>query len=314
MLRTEATCNQSIVSMNPRDEMQLIPELLFFVLKGIYQEIRNMTGDKQRSGLNMKIIKRILVPKPPLSIQRELVSQLRDEQEIVNANKKLIGIYEQKIKDKIAEVWGCGTSQATVENKADEMADEQVRATTPYKDDAAVVCLLLSEMEKFQRPTTEFFIQKHIFSAKHHLHLPVNSVFKRKVAGPWSQELRWKAIEAAIKMNWLRWEESCLVAGSAFQKALSHAAIVLGESAAQLAQLVKNLKGFGNNGLERWTTVLKVVEDLKEMQQPITRHNIQHEIDNWRDKRLKKIFAEESVDHTIKMMLKHNWLSPLDKP
>lgn len=26
--------------------------------------------------------------------------------DIVNANKKLIEIYEQKIKDKIAEVWG----------------------------------------------------------------------------------------------------------------------------------------------------------------------------------------------------------------
>ncbi|MBA7676798.1 hypothetical protein ES703_85043 [subsurface metagenome] len=217
-------------------------------------------------------------------------------------------MYEQKIKDKIAEVWGFTTSQATVEIKADKMADEQVRATTPYKDDAAVICLLLAEMEKFQRSTTEFFIQKHIFVAKHHLHLPVNSVFKRKVAGPWSQELRWKAIEAAIKMNWLRWEKKRFVAGSAFEKALNHAATVLGEGTAQIAQLVENLKAFGNNGLERWTTVLKVVEDLKETQQPITRSNIQREINSWPGKRLKEIFAEQSVDHTIKMMLKHNWL------
>lgn len=186
----------------------------------------------------------------------------------------------------------------------------RVRATTPYKNDAAVVCLLLSEMEKLQRPTTEFFIQKHIFVTKHHLHLPVNSLFVRKTAGPWSHELKQKVIFAAVKMNWLRWDKNHLVAGSAFEKALNHAATVLGESAAKITKLVDDLKAFGNNGLERWTTVLKVVEDLKEQGQPITQNNIQREIDNWPEKRLKEIFAEKSVDHTIAMMLKHKWLPP----
>jgi len=266
-----------------------------------------VTGAAQPK-LNQAKLNSIPIPLPSSTIQKGIVGQIESEQQIVNDNKKLIEMFEHKIKDKIAEVWGFGTSQVTVESKADEMADEQVRATTPYKNDASVVCFLLAEMEKRQRPTTEFFIQKHIFVAKHHLHLPVNSVFKRKVAGPWSQELRWKAIEAAIKMNWLRCEKKRFVAGSAFEKALNHAATVLGEGTAQIAQLVEDLKTFGQKGLERWTTVLKVVQDLKEMQQPITRANIQHEIDNWRDKRLKEIFAEESVDYTIKMMLKHKWL------
>ena len=43
---------------------------------------------------------------PPLSVQKEIVAQIEAEQEIVNANKKLVEIYEQKIKDKIGEVWG----------------------------------------------------------------------------------------------------------------------------------------------------------------------------------------------------------------
>jgi len=46
------------------------------------------------------------IPLPPLSIQQEIVAQIEAEQEMVNANKKLIKIYEQKIKDKIGEVWG----------------------------------------------------------------------------------------------------------------------------------------------------------------------------------------------------------------
>ncbi|GAF69413.1 unnamed protein product, partial [marine sediment metagenome] len=105
-----------------------------------------------------------------------------------------------------------------------------------------------------------------------------------------------------------------LVCGPSFNKGLNHAATVLGESAAQLVQLVKDLKTFGPNGLERWTTVLKVVEDLKDTQQPVTRSNIQREINSWPGKRLKEIFAEESIDYTIAMMLRHNWLPPLDKP
>ena len=46
------------------------------------------------------------IPLPPLSVQKEIVTQIEAEQEMVNANKKLIEIYEQKIKDKIGEVWG----------------------------------------------------------------------------------------------------------------------------------------------------------------------------------------------------------------
>lgn len=283
---------------------KVVPQFVYYQLFEEYlqKQMIDRMGKGAYPSINQKDVQELQIPLPSLPAQQEIVAQIEAEQQIVNANKKLIKIYDQKIKDKIAEVWGCGTSQAAV------------RATTPYKNDAAVICLLLQEMEKLQRPTTEFFIQKHIFVTKHHLHLPVNSRFHRKVAGPWSQELKRKAIHAAIKTNWLNWDkQGNLVRGPSFNKGLNHAAMVLGESAAQLAQLVKNLKGFGNNGLERWTTVLKVVEDFKETQQPITRSSIQREINNWPGKSLKEIFAEESVDYTITMMLKHNWLPPLNK-
>ena len=47
---------------------------------------------------------RIQIPLPHLSIQKEIVAQIEAKQEIVNANKKLIEIYEKKIKEKIGEV------------------------------------------------------------------------------------------------------------------------------------------------------------------------------------------------------------------
>lgn len=53
-----------------------------------------------------KIIEETTIPIPPLDSQRQIVSQIEKEQELVNANKQLIEIFEQKIKDRIATVWG----------------------------------------------------------------------------------------------------------------------------------------------------------------------------------------------------------------
>ena len=56
--------------------------------------------------IDKKSVRDINIPLPPLSTQKEIVAQIEAEQEMVNANKKLIEIYEQKVKDKIGEVWG----------------------------------------------------------------------------------------------------------------------------------------------------------------------------------------------------------------
>ncbi len=104
ILRTEAACNQSLVSINPEKD-KLLSEFLLYVLKGKYQEIRNINGDNQRGGLNMPIIRSIEIPLPPLKIQKQIVEKIESERALVKSNKKLIEIYEQKIKDKIYDIW-----------------------------------------------------------------------------------------------------------------------------------------------------------------------------------------------------------------
>ena len=105
ILRIVAACNQSLVSIDP-DSEKLISEFLLYSLKSKYQEIRDINGDNQRGGLNMPIIRKIEIAIPSLKIQKQIVSQIEAEQKLVESNKKLIKIYEQKIKDKITEVWG----------------------------------------------------------------------------------------------------------------------------------------------------------------------------------------------------------------
>jgi len=48
----------------------------------------------------------VKIPVPNNKIQNGIVFRIEKEQELVNANKQLIEIFEQKIKDRIAKVWG----------------------------------------------------------------------------------------------------------------------------------------------------------------------------------------------------------------
>jgi|CZKV01.1.fsa_nt_gi type I restriction enzyme S subunit len=75
ILRTRATCNQSLVSIYPNEPEKLLPEFLYANLHGRYQEIRQMTGDSgnDRRGLNMTLIGNIEIPIAPLPDQRRIV-------------------------------------------------------------------------------------------------------------------------------------------------------------------------------------------------------------------------------------------------
>lgn len=73
LLRIEgATCNQSIVSINPNDKNELSSDYLFYYLKSQYQQIRNITGDRDRAGLNMPLIRGIEIPLPPIFEQERI--------------------------------------------------------------------------------------------------------------------------------------------------------------------------------------------------------------------------------------------------
>jgi type I restriction enzyme M protein len=83
-----------------------LPEFLYLQLNAKYKEIRDITGDNQRSGLNMPIIRGIKICLPEISIQDELVRGFKEEGKLVKNNIVLIEKFEQKIKDRIAKVWG----------------------------------------------------------------------------------------------------------------------------------------------------------------------------------------------------------------
>jgi type I restriction enzyme M protein len=56
--------------------------------------------------INQSIVERIPIPLPDLDTQRAIVARIEEEQRLVNANKELIRLFEQKIKTAINRVWG----------------------------------------------------------------------------------------------------------------------------------------------------------------------------------------------------------------
>jgi len=78
LLRTEATCNQSMVSIYPKDPTRLLPEYVYANLYGRYQEIRRITGDdgNDRRGLNMTLVRNIEIPIAPIEQQERIVAIL----------------------------------------------------------------------------------------------------------------------------------------------------------------------------------------------------------------------------------------------
>jgi len=70
----------------------------------IIQKIKFTNGEHKRYWISE--YSKIKIPLPPLEVQKQIVEKIEEEQKIVEANKELIKLFEQKIKDKISELWG----------------------------------------------------------------------------------------------------------------------------------------------------------------------------------------------------------------
>lgn len=106
ILEIEAAINQAVAAISCSEKID--NEFLFYQLMALYEHLRRISDARggNQSNLNGKLIKELKIVVPDLETQRQIVSQIEKEQELVNANKQLIEIFEQKIKDRIAKVWG----------------------------------------------------------------------------------------------------------------------------------------------------------------------------------------------------------------
>lgn len=91
-LNIEVTCNQSLAGFLPKEE-KFYSKYLFYNLQNRYSEIRGLTGDGARNGLNLGILRDILIPLPSIEEQRRtasILSQIDEKiEEYENKKQKL---------------------------------------------------------------------------------------------------------------------------------------------------------------------------------------------------------------------------------
>ena len=86
------------------DNNKLYPLYLYTYLLGF--DLTTISNSAGIALINNGDISNVLIPLPSLETQKKIVEKIEEEQKIIEANKKLIDLFEQKIKDKISELWG----------------------------------------------------------------------------------------------------------------------------------------------------------------------------------------------------------------
>jgi restriction endonuclease S subunit len=104
VLEIEAATNQAITALLPNEKVN--PYFLNSILissRDYWRQVANST--RKDPNITKGDILRFNIPLPSLEEQKQIVAQIEREQSLVNANRELITIYEQKIKDEINKLW-----------------------------------------------------------------------------------------------------------------------------------------------------------------------------------------------------------------
>jgi type I restriction enzyme M protein len=113
-------------------------------------------------------------PVPSIETQQQIVSQIENEQKLVNANKELIAIYEQKIKDRIGKVWG-----------------EKEKTVTKKLSNDLYLAMMLKQMEKrIHLNYGEVATQKTVFHLNTFTNQKLDYPFMNSNYGTYSYQLK----------------------------------------------------------------------------------------------------------------------------
>ncbi len=100
----DTAINQDLKSLIPKDEKTLSKQYLVNIMESLAEKIVTSGTGSTVKGVTTDFVKNIEFPLPPLETQREIAAQFAEEAQIIAANRKLIGIYEQKIAETLASI------------------------------------------------------------------------------------------------------------------------------------------------------------------------------------------------------------------
>jgi type I restriction enzyme M protein len=112
-LNFDCATNQNIAGLYPKNLSRLNEKYLFYAIQLLYRNFMRLGEGKFRMA-TLSFVKEQKISLPPIETQRKIVAQIEREQELVNANKQLIELFQQKMKDRIEKAWGNDKKKAPV--------------------------------------------------------------------------------------------------------------------------------------------------------------------------------------------------------
>ena len=105
LLKIAACSNQAICSILPNDK--IIPAFLYNYLRSQTKYLLSLGAGGAQPNISQQIIKNIVIPLPSIDDQKRIVAKLEAEQEIIDANKRLIDLMQDKINKVINRIYKC---------------------------------------------------------------------------------------------------------------------------------------------------------------------------------------------------------------
>jgi len=96
--------NQDLTGLIPW--VKILNKFLLYISESIAEEIKMNARWMWVVWVNRDFVSKIKIPLPPLEIQEQIVAKIEEEQKMVESAKWLIEVFENKIKERIWEVWG----------------------------------------------------------------------------------------------------------------------------------------------------------------------------------------------------------------
>ncbi|MCL4497278.1 MAG: N-6 DNA methylase [Deltaproteobacteria bacterium] len=98
--------NQALLKLTPHKE-KLVSEYLKLVLEADFIQskyFKDQSGSSIQNVASIKVLQKITIPLPSLETQKQLVAEMEEQEKIIEVNKKLITMMEQKIADVLNEI------------------------------------------------------------------------------------------------------------------------------------------------------------------------------------------------------------------
>jgi type I restriction enzyme M protein len=101
LLKFESSTNQAICGILPNDKF--LPEFLYQILKSQKENMIRLAGGGAQPNISQTIIKNLLIPLPPLEVQKEIVAEIEGYQKLIDGCRQVIDNWKPDIEGYLDE-------------------------------------------------------------------------------------------------------------------------------------------------------------------------------------------------------------------